>query len=190
MGPRRVDTLRDALDSLVDPRRWPDGIKDYLTGYALEVLKRWGDGTRLIPDPWALMELAFNPLFKDLSKLPFIDRQLADEAEDLLLNGSSRRAPLQLREGDAERPAHEPQPGALRGHGFRRPERGPARVHVGGGLRRVQEAPSRSHGGRGRGHVDAPHVLQLRVTAHHGFGFGVPPLRVTCYILIKKNFDT
>ena len=57
MGPRRVDTLRDALDSLVDPRRWPDGIKDYLTGYALEVLKRWGDGTRLIPDPWALMEL-------------------------------------------------------------------------------------------------------------------------------------
>ena len=85
MGPRRVDTLRDALDSLVDPRRWPDGIKDYLTGYALEVLKRWGDGTRLIPDPWALMELAFNPLFKDLSKLPFIDRQLADEAEDLLL---------------------------------------------------------------------------------------------------------
>ena len=92
----------------------------------------------------------------------------------------------QLREGDAERPAHEAQPGALRGHGFRRPERGPARVHVGGGLRRVQEAPTRSRGGRGRGHVDAPHVLQLRVTAHHVFG--VPPLRVTCYIILVKYF--
>ena len=78
-------TGRPALDSLVDPRRWPDGIKDYRTGYVLEVLKRWGDGTKLIPDPWALTELAFNPLFRDLTKLSFMDRQLADEAEDLLL---------------------------------------------------------------------------------------------------------
>ena len=39
-----------------------------------------------MPDPWALMEFAFNPLFKKLTNFKFIDQQLADKAENLLLN--------------------------------------------------------------------------------------------------------
>ena len=39
-----------------------------------------------MPDPWALMEFAFNPCFLDLTKnFKFIDQQLADKAENLLL---------------------------------------------------------------------------------------------------------
>ena len=65
--------------------QWPDGIKKYRLDYVLQILKRWGNGTKLVPDDRALAQFAFNPLFFNVLKdLPFFDAELAQKAEDLL----------------------------------------------------------------------------------------------------------
>ena len=60
-------------------------METYRSTFVDQMLCRWGDGEKLVPDQWTLAELAFNPLFVHLESLPNMTSELATKADDLLL---------------------------------------------------------------------------------------------------------